>query len=92
MTESYLMRSLPVSELETGDVCRMDCTGEDREFDTCIVKQIDDSHVHFFRPYGHRERWSYSGGTICTIGIEEYRVERDSTSFKYFVYRRVDMR
>ena len=42
---------------------------------TCIVKRVVDGHVTLFRPYGTTTDFSYTGGVICLIGIEEYDVE-----------------
>jgi hypothetical protein len=42
-----------------------------------IVKQVTDTQVHLFRPYGSTADFSYTRGVICYVGIEEYSVPRN---------------
>lgn len=39
-----------------------------------IVKNIKDGQVTLFRPYGTTEGFSFTGGVICYIGIEEFEI------------------
>ena len=38
------------------------------------IKNVEDGYVHLFRPYVHTADFSYAGGIICYVGIEEYKV------------------
>lgn len=38
-----------------------------------IVKNITDDFVEFFRPYGKSEDFSYIGGVLCFVGIEQFK-------------------
>lgn len=39
-----------------------------------IVKQITPTDVVLFRPYGTTADFSYTGGVICYVGIEQYTI------------------
>ena len=41
------------------------------------VKQIKDGMITFFRPYTHTNDFSYTGGVICYVGVEEWSEEID---------------
>lgn len=43
-----------------------------------IVKQVDGNNVTLFRPYGTTADFSYTGGVICYIGVEEYTIPLSS--------------
>lgn len=51
------------------------------EWTKAIVKQVTADEVTLFRPYGTTADFSYTGGVICFIGIEEYKVSRNDTLF-----------
>jgi hypothetical protein len=44
---------------------------------TSIVKKVTDTEVTLFRPYGTTADFSYTGGVICYVGIEEFSIPRD---------------
>ena len=44
------------------------------------VKQIKDNEITFFRPYTQTGDFSYTGGVICYIGVEEWTESVDSSS------------
>lgn len=46
---------------------------------TCSVRNIDDDWVYLFRPYVRTDDFSYIGGVIALIGIEDYKIPRDSS-------------
>lgn len=50
-----------------------------RAFNDMVVKQIKDNEITFFRPYVHTADFSYTGGVICYVGIEEYNIPIYST-------------
>ncbi len=57
----------------------------DGPYMTATVKQIrDDGTVTFFRPYVHTSNFSYTGGVICTIGIEEFSTNRTDQDWEVF--------
>ncbi len=61
-----------MKQLQLGDTVQY--VGNHFPFKTQVVKQIKDDVVTFFRPYVHTADFSYTGGVICYIGIEEYQV------------------
>lgn len=60
---------LKMSELKLGDTIRF---WPHLKFTDSVVKQIKDGNITFFRPYVHTADFSYTGGVICYIGIEEW--------------------
>lgn len=85
MTEPVLVTP---AEMQLGD--RIQCY-EDPCFSTGIIKSIDSHYVHIFRPYGTTAEFSYSGGVICYIGIEEYSLSRTS-QLKYRLLSRTKLK
>lgn len=62
-------------EMQLGDRIRTaDPSGAFRD---CVVKQITEKEVTLFRPYVHTADFSYTGGVICYIGVEEYQIPRE---------------
>ena len=57
-------------ELQIGDTVR----DGHYEWNTKIVKKKDKENITFFRPYGTTANFTYTGGVICYVGIEEYQV------------------
>lgn len=51
---------------------RVRVLGENDPFNTAIVAKITDTDVHFYRPYGTTSDFSYTGGVLCYVGIEEF--------------------
>ena len=74
MTE-YPNREMPLSELRLGDTVQV----FNGPYGTGIVNQVDDKNVYFYRPYGHAEDWSHSGGVICFTGLEIFSRSRLTT-------------
>lgn len=56
-----------------------------------IVKQIDGNNVTLFRPYGTTADFSYTGGVICCIGVEEYTIPLSSDA-EYELLDRKELR
>lgn len=76
-----------VSELQLGDIVEV----FDDAFGTAVINQIKDGSIHFFRPYGTSEDFSYTGGVIPYIGIETFtRPVTDSSEIK--VWRRKEVK
>lgn len=75
--------TMPLSELRLGDTVEL----FDGPYSTAIVKQLTDNDVYFFRPYGHGENFSYTGGIICYTGTETFSRSR-STNETIKVWRR----
>lgn len=61
----------------------------DGPFTTCIVTNIKDGQVHLFRPYGTTSDFSYTGGVIPYIGIEQYSIPADD--FEVTVWLRKEL-
>ena len=60
------------NELKLADTVRLN----DGEMPWCyaIVKQIKDGNVTLFRPYGTTADFSYTGGVITYVGIDEFTI------------------
>lgn len=63
----------------------------DVELGPITVKNITDDEVTLFRTYTHTADFSSTGGVICYVGIEEWKVEMNSVSF-WRLIRRVELR
>ena len=90
MTATYPNEEMKISELQLADVVSIP-GGNGTPWIHSIVKNVTDKEVTFFRPYGTHEGFSYTGGVICTIGVEEYSMPRDG-KYTYFVHRRTELR
>lgn len=88
------MRDMHTTDLRLADVItQQECRGTVREaeFSTCTVIQIEDDRVKLFRPYSATADFSYTGGVIPYIGVEEYWVEKDS-SMLWTIYSRKELK
>jgi hypothetical protein len=56
-----------------------------------IVKQIKDGEVTLFRPYGTTADFSYTGGVIPYVGIDEFKVSLNSDR-EYIVVERKELK
>jgi len=63
----------------------------DGPYRTATVKQIRDGEVTFFRPYVASSDFEYTGGVICTIGIEEFKC-LINTSHTYKLLQRKELK
>jgi hypothetical protein len=72
------MKPTPIqaNELRLADTIL--ASGGRMPWDTCIVSKLTDTEAHLFRPYGTTADFSYTGGVICYIGIEEFAIPRDT--------------
>lgn len=84
---SYTIQTITPREMQLGDVIR----NGDSPFSDCTVKQIKDNMITLFRPYVHTSDFSYVGGIITYIGIEEYKISVDS-DVEYQLIQRVTLR
>jgi hypothetical protein len=80
------MRIIKVTEMQLGDVVRPDSPANSK-FADATVKNITADAVHLFRPYVQTADFSYTGGVICYIGIEEYSVHLSSPNTFLLVQR-----
>ncbi len=64
-------------ELRLGDVVRT--AGPPEPYIDCTVKQIRATGVLLFRPFVHTSDFTYTGGVICYVGIEEFEIYPEST-------------
>lgn len=46
-----------------------------------VVKNVTDYEVTLFRPYPETADFSYSGGVICYVGIEEFSIPRNGVEY-----------
>ena len=77
-------------DMQLADVVQM-VGGFNEGWGASIVKQVTDQDVTIFRPYGHHANFSYTGGVICYVGIDEYNLRRDS-SVEYELLRRTELK
>ena len=70
------MVDVPGRKLNLGDVVRLDGQSP---YDCATVKQLTAYEVTLFRPYVSTADFSYSGGVVCYIGIEEFKASRSGT-------------
>lgn len=83
---TYPNKLIKARDLQLGDEINCNPHGSGG-WNTAIVKKVTDDTVRLFRPYGHHADFSYTGGVICYIGIEEFEVPKND--MEYYVYRRV---
>jgi hypothetical protein len=78
-------KELESRELRLGDVVQL----FEGPFGTAIVNRIDKKKnlVYFYRPYGTNHDFTYTGGVVCLVGIEEFCRFHD-TDEKYHVWKR----
>ena len=67
------------NELRLADTIRIPSAGI--KWNCAIVRQIKETSIELFRPYGTTADFSYTGGVICYIGIECYEIPRDNCEF-----------
>src|SRR5262245_1672465 len=65
-----LPRTVRASELRLGDVVQS--PRGIAPYGTCTVKQIEGKLITMFRPYVHTADFSFTGGVLCYIGVEEF--------------------
>ena len=66
------MTRIDGKHLQLGDVVRL----YDDAYADATVKNVTNAVVTLFRPYVVTADFSYSGGVICYVGIEEFSVSR----------------
>ena len=81
-------RDIKTDELQLGDVVVQNPLDPRRPWSTCIVKKVADDEVTLFRPYGTTADFAYTGGVICYVGIEEYKVHKLSATTWTLLERR----
>lgn len=73
-----------VKDLQLGDVVR----SFDGPYSAATVKKIEETQVILFRPYVQTADFSYTGGVLCYIGVEEYPLWKNDTAKVTLLYRR----
>jgi len=66
------------TELRLADVVNT----EGDKYNSATIKQITKDSITLFRPYVATADFSYTGGVICYIGIEEYTVPKDDREWE----------
>ena len=66
-------------DLHLADIIRVPSSSAeiDMPWNTAIVREVTATEVKLFRPYGTTANFSYSGGVICYVGIENYSIPRN---------------
>jgi hypothetical protein len=65
---------IPTRDLRLADTVIV--TNDCGPWNTSIVRKVTDTEVMLFRPYGTTADFSYTGGVICYVGIEEFSIPR----------------
>jgi hypothetical protein len=78
------MEKVTASQLKLGDVIQV----FEGPYGTATVKKIESEKLTLFRPYALTQDWSYTGGVICTLGIEEYSIFITNSKMEYVLWRR----
>lgn len=67
------MTKIQARELNLGDTIRPNDPNAYGDYMIKQIKQIDDRvEITAYRPYAHHNDFSYTGGVICYVGIEEW--------------------
>lgn len=61
----------------------------DGAYGTATVKKINEKTLLLYRPYVITQDFSYTGGVICSVAIEEITIPLDET--KYVIYARKNL-
>jgi hypothetical protein len=83
-------RTVKTRELQPADTVVQEPNGGN-PWGACIVTQVTDEVVKLFRPYGHTADFSYTGGVIPFIGVEQYEVELDR-DITWILYDRKELK
>jgi len=87
MTTTYPNKLMRTAELQLGDEIQL----FNGPFGHAIVTKIDGGAVHYFRPYATTADFSYTGGVIPYIGVEQNTLCRESAQ-QYYVTMRKELR
>jgi hypothetical protein len=68
------MSMTKLTDLKLGDVVQLDI----ESYRDATVKQIKDGEITLFRPYVQTADFSYTGGVMCYVGIEEFKIPLDA--------------
>ena len=71
-----MVAKLKVAELKLRDVVALRVDGA--PFNSSVVTQITEDVVKLFRPYATTSDFSYTGGVIPYVGIEQWEIWKDS--------------
>jgi len=73
-----------MQDLELGDTVTRKEEGQGiTKYSHMTVRNKTDKEITFFRPYVVSEDFSYTGGVICYIGIEEFKAP--ITDYEYIL-------
>lgn len=72
---------MKIFELQLADVVRR--SDDSHPFNTMTVKQIEKDWITFYRPFVHTADFSHTGGVLCYVGIEEFKVSMQSDHIEY---------
>ncbi len=75
--------TIPLSEVQLGDDILLSPMPH-----VHTVRQIKDGKIHLFRPYTHCANFSYTGGVVCYVGVEEYWLDHNMNIEVQLVERR----
>jgi len=79
-----------VAELQLADTVQL--VDNPAAFSHCTVKQIKDGVVTLFRPYVHTADFSHTGGVICYIGTEEWKIAVTDTRTEFDLIDRKELK
>lgn len=74
------MATVMAKDLRLADVVKL----LDGPFGTAVVTKVGETEVTFFRPYATTADFSYTGGVIPYIGIEQFSRPRNGEHYEVF--------
>jgi len=83
-----LDREIPTKLLRLADTVRIGNATDG--FTIAVVVKVTDTEVEFFAPYVTTGDFSYTGGVIPYIGVQQWKVPR-TMERSYFVYHRKEL-
>ena len=88
----YPRKAMPVADLQPGDIVTPDHGKRVDAFDACVVQEVSDTFVTWFRPYGTHADYVYGEPprVVPYIGIETYQIERTARALRYYVWSRLE--
>lgn len=83
--------TVKLSDLRIGDIVRL---SDNNPFSDAIVKNVEGNLITLFRPYGANADFTYTGGVICYVGIEQFAqlADRASQEATIQLWRRQDLK
>lgn len=72
-----MRQHIKAGDANLGDVVEL-ALDSDNPFTSSVVTQVTEKEIRLFRPYATTADFTYTGGVIPYIGIEQYSVPLDT--------------